>query len=114
MSAGGNAPTKKSILTCLAILAAITVIEVLFAFMVTVWKTIDLSESMWVFKSVMIVMSSAKAYFIVNEFMHMKYEKKSFVFYTLVSLPFLFWFIIAMLYEGNSYKLSRMLEFAFM
>lgn len=108
MGAGGNAPTKKSILTCLAQLTVITIVEVALAFMVLVWEMIPMPVMM--FKILMIILSLGKAYLIVNEFMHMKYERKNFVFYTLVSLPFLFWFIVAILYEGESYRAARLFE----
>lgn len=99
--AGDHGPTKKSIGKVLGILAVITVIE-LGAF-----YTVRESLSKIGFNSLMIILSLVKCYFIVGEFMHMKYEKKSFVFYTIIGVAFLFWFIGAVLWEGSWWQSVR-------
>jgi cytochrome c oxidase subunit IV len=61
----------------------------------------------WVYRVSMIVMSLGKAFFIVAEFMHMWYEVRSFVFYTLITTTLLFWFILALLWEGSFFLDNR-------
>ena len=100
-----NSPTYKSILTCLLYLTIITVLEIGIA-LLDYYGVISIPKP--ALNVIMIVGSLGKAYFIVSEFMHMKYETKSFVFYTLISCTLLFWFIIAMLYEGNAHLLNRL------
>ncbi len=56
----------------------------------------------------MIVLSLAKAFFIVGEFMHLKYELRALILSILVPLVFLIWFIIAFLMEGESWRLYRL------
>ncbi len=48
-----------------------------------------------------IVLSAAKAYFIMSEFMHLKYEVKSMTITILAPFSFLIWGIIAFLWEGH-------------
>lgn len=99
--AGDHGPTRKSIFTVLGILAAVTVVE-LFAF-----YTVRESLGKVLFNSLMIVLSLVKCFFIVGEFMHMKYERKQFVFYTLIAVSLLFWFILAILWEGSAWNSVR-------
>jgi len=56
---------------------------------------------------IMIAMSLYKAYFIVNEFMHMKYEVKGLAMSVLLPTLLLVWAIIAFLQEGNSWGQRR-------
>lgn len=48
-----------------------------------------------------IVLSAAKAYFIMSEFMHLKYELKAMTISILAPFSFLVWGIIAFLWEGH-------------
>lgn len=50
-----------------------------------------------------ILMSAAKAFFIVGEFMHLKYEVRALVISILAPCLFLIWFIIAFMMEGSSW-----------
>lgn len=54
-----------------------------------------------------IVLSLYKAYFIIYEFMHMKYEVKSLATTVLLPTALLIWAIIAFFYEGNAWKNNR-------
>ena len=104
-----DSPSKKSILKVLVILSVITVAEVIFALYVLVWNEPPQShEAMyWIYRIIMIVLSLGKAFFIVAEFMHMWYEVRSFVFYTLISTTLLLWFILALLWEGSFFLDNR-------
>ncbi|HIF14059.1 MAG TPA: caa(3)-type oxidase [Bacteroidetes bacterium] len=98
-----EAPSKKSILKVLAILSFITIVEVLFALYVLVWNEppTNAEPMYWIYRVTMIVLTLFKAFFIVAEFMHMWYEVRRFVFYTLITTTLLFWFILALLWEGS-------------
>lgn len=50
-----------------------------------------------------IVLSVAKAYYIMSEFMHLKYELKAMTISILAPFLFLVWAIIAFLYDGGSW-----------
>ena len=58
-------------------------------------------------KGVIIILMISKAFYIIAYFMHMKYEVKNLIMTTAVPLTIFIWFIIAFLYEGNSYKNLR-------
>lgn len=45
----------------------------------------------------------AKAFYIVGYFMHLKHELRNLIMTIVVPLILFVWFIIAFLYEGNSY-----------
>ena len=55
----------------------------------------------------MIVASVLKAFFIVGEFMHLKYEKRALALSILVPLVLFIWGIIAFLIEGDSIRVLR-------
>ncbi len=54
-----------------------------------------------------IILSAAKAYFIMSEFMHLKYELKAMAISILAPFLFLIWGIIAFLWEGNYWLSSK-------
>lgn len=54
-----------------------------------------------------IALSAYKAYFIIYEFMHMKYEVKGLALSVLLPTVLLIWAIIAFFQEGNSWKNRR-------
>ncbi|MFN7116679.1 MAG: cytochrome C oxidase subunit IV family protein, partial [Saprospiraceae bacterium] len=56
---------------------------------------------------VIAVLSLYKAYFIIYEFMHMKYEVKSLAMSVLLPTALLIWAIIAFFQEGDSWKDRR-------
>lgn len=56
---------------------------------------------------IIIVLSLYKAYFIIYEFMHMKYEVKSLAMSVLLPTVLLIWAIIAFFQEGDSWKNRR-------
>jgi hypothetical protein len=63
--------------------------------------------SYYIYRITMIVLSLLKAFFIVAEFMHMWYEVRRFVFYTLITTTLLFWFILSLLWEGSFFLDNR-------
>lgn len=56
---------------------------------------------------IFLTMTFIKAFYIVSEFMHLKYEVKNMILTILLPLTLFIWFIIAFLYEGNSWLLMR-------
>ena len=104
MSDEAYSSAKKAVWRVTVILGVVTIIEILMALLhhyeVLVYPKMMLNI-------LMIVMSLAKAFFIVGEFMHLKYEVRALILSILVPLLFLVWFIIAFLMEGDSWRLNR-------
>ena len=57
--------------------------------------------------SIFIGLTFVKAFYIVGEFMHLKHEVKALIWSVLIPTLFVMWFIVAMLYEGNSIFIQR-------
>ena len=58
-------------------------------------------------KGVIVILSLAKAFYIVGVFMHLGEEVKNLIMTIVVPLLLFVWFIAAFLYEGNSWKNLR-------
>ena len=58
-------------------------------------------------KGSIIILMLAKAFYIVGYFMHLKHEIRNLIMTIVVPLGLFFWFIIAFLYDGGSYKALR-------
>lgn len=58
-------------------------------------------------KGVIIILSLAKAYFIVSVFMHLGDEVRNLIMTIIVPLLLFIWFITAFILDGNSYKHLR-------
>jgi cytochrome c oxidase subunit 4 len=98
---------KKIALKTIIILAVVTVVEVMIAltgkgYIIEGWHAPKL-----IMNTLMIGMSLYKAYLIVFEFMHMKYEARGLMLSVLLPVCLLIWAIIAFLYEGNAWKGNR-------
>lgn len=61
----------------------------------------------WLLNILFVVMSAIKAFFIVGEFMHIKYETRALTVSILAPTMFLVWFIIAFVLEGQSWNVMR-------
>ncbi len=55
-------------------------------------------------KGAIIILMLAKAFYIVGYFMHLKHEIRNLIMTICIPLILFAWFIIAFLYEGNSYN----------
>lgn len=100
--------SKKIALSTILILGGITIFEVLFA--LTGKGHLFGGKLMMpgiVIALVMIVLSFTKAYLIIYEFMHMKYEVPSLVRTVLLPTVLLVWAIIAFFYEGSDWQKRR-------
>jgi cytochrome c oxidase subunit IV len=98
---------RKIVFKTILILAVITVVEVLFALLGKGYIIPGVFISGWIIGGVMIILSATKAYFIVYEFMHMKYEVPSLVKSVLLPTFLLVWAIVAFLMEGKYWNNSR-------
>lgn len=98
---------KKLVFKGLILLAIITVVEVLVALLGNGHLIAGFTLSKWIMYPLMIGMSVYKAYFIIYEFMHMRYEVKGLVYSVLLPMLLLVWAIIAFFNEGNNWKRNR-------
>lgn len=101
--------SKKIALKTISILGVITIVEVLFALTGKGYVIPGFHVPHWIMGLVMITMSLVKAYLIIYEFMHMKYEVPGLVKSVLLPIFLLVWAIIAFLYEGRDWHYRRAL-----
>ncbi len=98
---------KKVFLKTIIILGVITIVEVLLALTGKGYIIEGLHFPVWLIGGIMIILSAYKAYLIVYEFMHMKYEVPGMVKSVLLPMFLLVWAIVAFLMEGNYWNNSR-------
>ncbi len=99
--------SKKLALKIITILGVITLVEVAFALLGKGYIIDGFHITAWIMGILMIAFSAAKAYLIIYEFMHMKYEVPGLVKSVLLPTFLLVWGIIAFLYEGNDWGNRR-------
>lgn len=99
--------SKSKAYKVITILAIITICEVLFALLGKGYLIDGVHFNEMLIAAVMIIMSIVKAYLIVYEFMHMKYEVPGMVKSVLLPLGLLVWAIIAFIAEGKYWKNNR-------
>jgi len=86
------------------ILSVLTIIELILGF----WMIDITSEALRLaIKGAIIILMMAKAFYIVAYFMHLKHELKNLIMTIVVPLGLFIWFIIAFLYDGNSFRNLR-------
>ena len=61
----------------------------------------------FVINGVYLILTCAKAFYIIAEFMHLRHELKNLIMTLGITSLLFVWFIIAFLYEGNTYKNLR-------
>ena len=99
--------SKKVVFKGLILLGIITLVEVFIA-LIGNGHIIEGHEwPIWIMYPLMISLSLYKAYFIVYEFMHMRYEVKGLAMSVLLPMLLLVWGIIAFFQEGDSWKDRR-------
>ncbi len=99
--------SKKLVVKGLILLGIVTIVEVLIALLGNGHIIEGMIWPKWIMYPIMIGLSLYKAYFIVYEFMHMRYEVKGLAMSVLLPTLLLVWAIIAFFQEGNSYKERR-------
>lgn len=110
----GHAPAEstKRIWVVLGILSVLTVVELCMGFGIARHWYGNPAESktqtiVLFIKGVICILSFAKAYYIVSVFMHLGGEIRNFIMTIVVPLCLFIWFIIAFLWDGDSWKKLR-------
>ncbi len=101
---------KKVVYKGLVILAVVTLVEVFFSLLAKGHIIHGLKYIDWLHYLIgflLISLSLYKAYFIIYEFMHMRYEVKGLALSVLLPTVLLIWAVIAFFQEGNSWKSRR-------
>ena len=101
---------KKRVMFGLYLLAIVTLIEVFFSLMGKGHIIAGFEKIGWlgaVIGLLLIGLSLYKAWFIIFEFMHLKYEVKSLARSVLIPTTLLIWAIIAFFMEGDYWRNSR-------
>lgn len=98
---------KKVVFKGLILLGIVTLIEVFIALLGKGYIIEGFHLPVWLMYFSMISLSLYKAYFIVYEFMHMRYEVPGLVRSVLLPTLLLVWMIIAFFYEGNTWRKWR-------
>ncbi len=98
---------KKVVFKGMILLAVVTVVEVLIALLGNGHVISGFHLPKWVMYPVMIGLSLYKAYFIVYEFMHMRYEVRGLAMSVILPTLLLVWGVIAFFQEGGSWGARR-------
>jgi cytochrome c oxidase subunit IV len=85
------------------LLSVVTIVEVVFAIYYEK-SLIPMGWPLWALRLFLVLASVLKAFYIMAVFMHVKHEKKAFIFTILVPFTLLIWMIIAFLYDGDSWN----------
>lgn len=102
--------SKKVANKIITILGIITIFEVAFALLGKGYIIEGFHINGWILGLTMIVLSLVKAYLIIYEFMHMKYEVPGLVRTVLLPTLLLVWAIIAFSMEGSYWNRRRALD----
>ncbi len=102
---GDASEFQKRVIRTTVILSVITIIELALGFWIYfMHKGENPSHTLILFiKGVICILSLAKAFSIVSIFMHLGDEIRNLIMTIVVPLLLFVWFIIAFLYEGNSW-----------
>jgi hypothetical protein len=93
---------KKEIWRVTIILSVLTIVELALGFSM---MNMDPESFLKHFiKGVIVVLMLAKAFYIVSYFMHLGHEIRNFIMTVAVPMCLFIWFIIAFLYDGNSFR----------
>ncbi len=98
---------KKLVFKGMLILAVVTLAEVFVALLGKGYIIHGFHLPRIIMYALMISMSLYKAYFIVYEFMHMKYEVRGLAMSVLMPTLLLVWAVVAFFQEGNSWGNRR-------
>ncbi|MBP9097754.1 MAG: cytochrome C oxidase subunit IV family protein [Ferruginibacter sp.] len=104
-----HASGTKKIWKTFWILSVITIIELVIGLAIyNIHKGENPSHMLVLFfKGMVCILTLAKAYYIVSIFMHLGDEVRNFIMTIVVPLCLFIWFIIAFLWDGNSWKNLR-------
>jgi cytochrome c oxidase subunit IV len=99
-----NDGAVKEIWKVTGILTVLTLVELALGFYM---MKITNQNTILALKGTIVILMLVKAFYIVGYFMHLRHEVKNLIMTIVVPLALFIWFIIAFLYEGNSYKNLR-------
>ncbi len=107
-----HAPTdesKKRIWKTTIILSVITLFELALGYWIyNMHQSAEYNHTLVLaLKGIIIILSLLKAFYIVSIFMHLGDEIRNLIMTIVAPLMIFIWFIIAFLYEGNSWKNLR-------
>jgi cytochrome c oxidase subunit 4 len=94
----------KEIIKVTVILSVLTIVELILGFWMIGMENPGLRMAV---KGAIIILMMAKAFYIVGYFMHLKHEIRNLIMTIVVPLTLFIWFIIAFLYDGNSFRNLR-------
>jgi len=101
-----DAEFKRRVRKTTILLSVITVIELLLGLLM--YAMPDLPTFLVLFiKGVIVILTLAKAFYIVAVFMHLGDEIRNMIMTIVVPLMLFVWFIAAFLWDGNSYRTMR-------
>lgn len=100
---------KRRVKKTTILLSVITIIELAIGLTIYSINKGDTNRDFLIlcFKGIVCILTLAKAYYIVSVFMHLGDEIRNMIMTIVVPLLLFVWFIIAFIYEGNSYKNLR-------
>jgi cytochrome c oxidase subunit IV len=100
---------QKKVIKTTLILSVITIIELALGFGIYYMHQGENPSHLLILiiKGVICILSLAKAFYIVSIFMHLGDEIRNMIMTIVVPLLLFVWFIIAFLYEGNSWRNLR-------
>lgn len=98
MSSLSHEESIKKVWRVCYILAFVTIFEIAAALLHYFYMP---ESPRWWLNILFVVLSAAKAYYIMSEFMHLKYELKPMTVSIMAPFLFLVWGIIAFLWEGE-------------
>ncbi|HEY8397256.1 MAG TPA: cytochrome C oxidase subunit IV family protein [Flavihumibacter sp.] len=99
--------SRKEVIRVTVILTVVTLIELALGFWLYKSQAGMGSFMITFIKGVILILMLVKAFYIVAYFMHLKHELKNMIMTIVVPLLLFIWFIIAFLYDGNSFKELR-------
>lgn len=97
---------KKKVIRTTVILSIVTVVELGLGLLMYALEMPDDFRRLLI-KGVIVILSLAKAFYIVAVFMHLGDEIRNMILTIVVPLLLFIWFIIAFVADGNSYKNLR-------
>ena len=95
---------KKAIWRTFRILLVITVVELILAIGYYEMTFSNRELVKHILNGIFAILTLAKAFFIIAEFMHLRHEIRNFVMTVAIPACLFIWFVLAFLWDGGSYK----------
>jgi cytochrome c oxidase subunit 4 len=98
---------KKAVWKTFRILLYITIFELILAIGYYSMTFSNPHLVKYILNGVFVILTLAKAFFIIAEFMHLRHEIRNMIMTIAIPALLFVWFIIACLWDGDSYKKLR-------